>query len=124
MRLAISLLTLLLVLSAIAFGQNASSAGDRASVQEVSVPAAENTITGCLAGHHDGYRLIEKDGTMHLLMPAPENQGLRTHVGDVVTLAGYRDDNRDASASSDEGTPHGLRFFQVNEIVSDSGECK
>jgi len=124
MRLSVSLLTFLLVLSAIAFGQSANSAGDRASVQEVSVSAGETTITGCLAGRHDGYRLTEKDGTMHLLMPTPEKMGLRNHVGDIVTVGGYRDDNRDASASSDEGTPHGLRFFQVNEFVSDSGKCK
>ena len=57
-------------------------------------------------------------------MPVPENKGLRTHVGHTVTLAGYRDNDRDASASSDEGTANGLRFFQVNEIVSDSGNCK
>ncbi|HEY4900438.1 MAG TPA: hypothetical protein VIH91_06420 [Terriglobales bacterium] len=124
MRLSISLLTFLLVLSAITLGQSASSADDRASLQEVSVPAGEATITGCLVGHHDGYGLTERDGTMHLLMPVPENKGLRSHVGDIVTLAGYRDDDRDASASSDEGAPHGLRFFQVNEIVSDSGKCK
>ena len=37
MRLAVSLVTLPLVLSAIACGQNANSAGDRARVQQVSV---------------------------------------------------------------------------------------
>ena len=124
MRLSVSLLTLLLLLSAIAFGQSSSSAGDHASVKVVSVPPGETTITGCLAGRHDGYRLTEKDGTMHLLLPVPENKGLRSHVGNVVTLAGNADNDRDASASSDEGTPHGLRFFQVEEILSDSGKCK
>ena len=39
-------------------------------------------------------------------------------------LTGYRDNNRDASASSDEGTAHGMRFFQVEEIVPESGGCK
>ncbi len=124
MKLSLALCTLLLALSAIAFGQVQNAMADQPAVQEVSAPAGESTITGCLAGKHDGYRLTEKDGTMHLLLPAPENKGLRTHVGNVVTLAGYKDDNRDASASSDEGTAHGLRFFQVNEIVSDDGKCK
>jgi hypothetical protein len=124
MRLSVSLLTLLLVLSVMAFGQSANSSTNATGSKEVSVPAGETTITGCLAGQHDGYRLTEKDGTVHLLMPVPENKGLRSHVGDIVTLAGYRDNNRDASASSDEGTAHGQRFFQVNEIISGSGKCK
>lgn len=36
-------------------------------------------------------------------------------------LAGNRDLDRDASASSDERTLHGLRFFQVEDKVSDKG---
>jgi hypothetical protein len=112
------------VLSTIAFGQNAASASGNANVKDASVPAGETTITGCLSGSRDEYRLIEKDGTVHLLLPVAESKGLRSHVGNVVVLSGHKDNNRDASASSDEGTSHGQRFFQVNEIVSDSGKCK
>jgi hypothetical protein len=44
-------------------------------------------------------------------------------VGQFVQLAGQRDENRDASASSDEGTAHGLRFFQVWNVTQAQGEC-
>jgi hypothetical protein len=121
MRHAVSLVTLLLVLSAIAFGQSANSAGDRAGVQQVSVSPGESTITGCLAGHPDEYRLTENNGTMHLLIGP---NALAKYVGQMVQLTGYRDNNRDASASSDEGTAHGMRFFQVEDIVPESGKCK
>ncbi len=123
MKLSLSLVALLLLSSAIAFGQKANSANGGSSTQPASVPAGETTITGCLSGHHDEYRLTEKDGTVHLLLSAQKN-GLRSHVGNIVELAGHADNNRDASSSSDEGTAHGQRFFQVNEIISDSGKCK
>ncbi len=122
MRLAVSLVTLLLVLSPVAFAQSANSASDRSGVQQVSVSPGESTITGCLAGHPDEYRLTESDGTMHLLMGP--NDVLAKYVGRTVQLIGYRDNNRDASASSDEGTAHGMRFFQVENIVPQSGTCK
>ena len=51
------------------------------------------------------------------------NQAVGSHVGHVVQWAGNHDRNRDASAS-DEGTPHGLGFFQVEEILADQGTCK
>jgi len=73
-------------------------------------------------GHTDGFDLIEKDGTMHLLM-GPSDK-LKPFVYHWVQLGGNRDLRRDASASSDEGTPHGLRFFQVEEVPSDEGACK
>ena len=122
MRHAVSLVTLLLVLSVIAFPQSANSAGNRAGVQQVSVSPGESTITGCLAGRPDQYRLTEKNGTMHLLIGP--NDALGKHVGQMVQLTGYRDNDRDASASSDEGTAHGMRFFQVENIVSEPGNCK
>lgn len=124
MRLSVLLLALLLTLSAVAFCQDANSSANPPSAQKATISPNEKTLTGCLAGHHDGYRLTEKDGTVHQLMPVPENKGLRSHVGHIVTLGGYPDNNRDTSASSDEGTARGLRFFQVNELVSDSGNCK
>jgi hypothetical protein len=52
-----------------------------------------------------------------------DNHVLSSHVGDMVQLSGYRDNNRDASASSDNGTSHGMRFFLVESVVSDSGKC-
>jgi hypothetical protein len=122
MRLVASLVTLLLVLSAIALGQSANPASDPAGVRQVTLKPGETTITGCLAGSTDAYRLTEKNGTYHLLIGP--NKVLAQHVGQIVQLAGYRDNNRDASASSDEGTVHGMRFFQVEDIVSQAGTCK
>lgn len=123
MKFAFSLVAFLLLLGTIAFGQDANSANSGSIAKPASVPAGETSITGCLSGHHDEYRLTEKDGTVHLLLSAQKN-GLRSHVGNIVELAGHADNNRDASSSSDEGTAHGQRFFQVNEIISDSGKCK
>lgn len=122
MRHSVSLVTLLLVLSVLAFGQSANYASGPAGVQQASVTKGETTITGCLAGHREEYRLTESDGTMHLLIGP--NDALGKHVGQMVQLTGYRDNNRDASASSDEGTAHGMRFFQVENIVPESGNCK
>jgi hypothetical protein len=59
---------------------------------------------------------------MRLLMRPSNN--LTPYVYHWVQLGGNRDLRRDASASSDEGTPYGLRFFQVEEVLSDEGACK
>jgi len=58
---------------------------------------------------------------MHLLMGQTD---LSNHAGHTVQLVRYADDDRDASASSDEGTPVPPRFFLVEEVASDSGKCK
>ena len=58
---------------------------------------------------------------MRLLMGS--NGKLKSYVGHWVELGGNRDSRRDASASSDEGTAHGLRFFQVEEVLADQGSC-
>ena len=121
MRSVASLVTLLLVLSVIALGQGVQSSSSSATLQTVSGPSSESVISGCLSGHPDSYRLTEPNGTFHLLMD--ENNVLGQHVGETVQLSGYRDNNRDASASSDQGTPHGMRFFLVDSVVSDSGQC-
>ena len=54
------------------------------------------------------YRLTEKDGTMHLLMG--EAVALDRHVGHIVELVGYKDNDRNASASSDEVPRMGCAF--------------
>jgi hypothetical protein len=110
------LVTLLLVVSAVVFSLSAKS------VEEISVPYTPATISGCLHGNPDSYTLTERDGTVHYLMG--QSDALSSHVGHKVQLQGLKDDDRDASASGDEGTPHGLRFFSVEQIVSDSGTCK
>lgn len=88
-------------------GQSSASNMGKADAGDKGQPTK---ITGCLEGSSWQYRLVEKNGTTHMLMG--ENSKLGSHVGDMVTLQGYRDNNRDASASSDSGMMHGQRFFK------------
>lgn len=118
----LSLIALLLVISAAAWAQNANSASDRVGLQQVSVPTGQSMITGCLQGQPHNYRLTERGGTFHLLMG--ESDALSSHLNHQVQLVGYKDNDRDASASSDEATPHGMRFFRVEDIAADLGSCK
>jgi hypothetical protein len=118
MRLVISLFSLLLAASLTAFGQSASTNHEHPD-PEATGPSTQ--IFGCLQGSPGAYRLISQSGNPHLLIG--DEESLRSHLGDRVTLQGYRDDNRDASASSDQGTPHGMRFFQVEDVTADSGKC-
>lgn len=118
----LSLIALLLVISAAAWAQNANSASDRVGLQQVSVPTGQSMITGCLQGQPHNYRLIEKDGTFHLLMG--ESDALSLHANHNGQLIRYKDNDRDASTSSDESTPRGMRFFRVENIASDSGSCR
>ena len=118
MRIVISLLALLLIVALSTLGQSKSSSMGQAD------PAATSPLTessGCLQGTSGAYRLVRADGTVHLLMG--DDEVLKGHVGDTVTLKGYRDTNRDASASSDEGTAHGLRFFQVDGVATENSKC-
>lgn len=118
MRFAISLLALLLAAAGSTIAQNKSSYLGQADPAAAG-PTAQ--ISGCLQGTLDDYRLLAESGNPHLLLG--DNAVLKDHVGDRVTLQGYRDNNRDASASSDEGTAHGMRFFQVDSVTADKGKC-
>jgi hypothetical protein len=117
MRLTTFLLTLLLAAAVSCIGQN-KSYSDQADPRAMG-PTTQ--ISGCLHGSANGYRLVADSGNSHLLIG--DYTALKDHVGDRVTLQGYRDNNRDASASSDEGTPHGMRFFQVDNVTADNGKC-
>ncbi len=118
MRLAISVLVLMLAAAVSTFAQSKSSYLGQA---DPAATGPTTQISGCLQGTPNSYRLIAESGNPHLLIGG-EN-ALNGHVGDRVTLQGYRDNNRDASASSDEGTAHGMRFFQVDNVVADTGKC-
>jgi|SRR5208283_1715863 len=122
MRVVLSVAILALTCFALASAQTTNPGGASPALQKANLSPGETTVTGCLQGKTDGYYLTEKDGTMRLLMGP--NEELRQHVDHWVQLGGNRDNRRDASASSDEGTPHGLRFFQVEEILADQGTCK
>ena len=117
MRLMASLLVLLLAAAVSCIGQNKSYSGQADA--RATGPTAQ--ISGCLQGTTNSYRLVAESGNSHLLIG--DYTDLKSHVGDRVTLDGYRDNNRDASASGDEGTPHGARFFQVDHLAADNGKC-
>jgi len=121
MRIATCLAIFVLCCFALSSAQNINLAS-ASPAPTASLGTGETTVTGCLRGRTDEFYLVEKDGTTRLLMGP--NEKLNSYVGHWVELGGNRDNRRDASASSDEGTPHGLRFFQVEEILADQGACK
>ena len=119
MRFIVSLLALMVAMGISSFGQSSASAMGKADPSATGAPVQ---ISGCLQGTAQEYRLVEKNGTSHLLIG--DGHALEQHAGDIVTLDGYRDNNRDASASRDNGTEHGMRFFQVSGVATDNGKCK
>jgi len=118
MKFTISVLVLMLAAAVSTFAQSKSSYLGQA---DPAATGPTTQISGCLQGTPNSYRLIAESGNPHLLIG--DESSLSSHVGDRVTLQGYRDNTRDASASSDNGTPHGMRFFQVENVAADHGEC-
>jgi hypothetical protein len=115
MRTAVSILVLCFAASMSLFAQSNSSTASQANPAASGQPTQ---ITGCLQGKSQEYRLVEKDGTMHLLVG--DNSAMAGHVGNEVTLVGYRDNRRDASSSMG----HASNYFQVQSLSSDNGKCK
>ncbi len=115
MRFASLFFSLLLMAPVIGFAQNANDQGNNMNSQE-------HTIRGCLAGSPNQYRLTTKNGTTHMLMG--DEQDLGSHVGQMVELSGKADNNRDASASSNNGMMNGQRFFRVDSVKEIQGNCK
>ena len=115
MRISTLLAIVLLASFALAAAQNPTT-----DPPQVNSPGA-STLTGCLKGSVNQYYVVEKNGTRHVLLA--KGHDLSSYVDHMVTVTGKADNNRDASASSDEGTAHGNRFFSVDS-VSDQGACK
>jgi hypothetical protein len=122
MRRSLCLLTILLVTPAFAYSQTQTPSAAHDRQNQTAQAKNESTVTGCLTGKTDQYQLVDQAGTTHLLFN-PTVQ-LHDYVGQSVTLAGERDVQRDASASSDEGTAHGMGFFRVTQVTGKSGPCK
>lgn len=118
MRLAISLLVLMLVGALGTFAQSNSPYLGQGDPGATGPPLQ---ISGCLQRTSDSYRFIADSGNPHLLIG--DEKTVNSHEGDRATLQGYRDYNRDASASGDEGMSHGMRSFQVENIAADKGKC-
>src|SRR5271166_117976 len=115
MRIPMILAIVLLAAMALATAQNPTSESTQLNTPPTS------TLTGCLKGSVNQYYVVEKNGTTHVLLARGHN--LSPYVNHMVTLTGQADNNRDASASSDEGTARGNRFFAVDS-VDDQGACK
>lgn len=114
----------LVTLLVLTFASSVSLLAQSSASMDKANPAAtgpSTQITGCLAGKSQQYRLVETNGTAHALMG--DDKTLGEHVGHMVTLDGYRDNDRDASASGNNGMSRGMRFFQVNNVASDNGKC-
>jgi hypothetical protein len=122
MRGTLFLLTILLVTPALAYCQNEPSRATENSYRQSAPQESNSTLTGCLTGKPDEYQVTDQEGTTHLLFSPTVN--LSSHVGQSVTLQGEQDVRRDASASSDEGTAHGMHFFRVLAVTQTSGACK
>jgi hypothetical protein len=121
MRISFVLLTILSVTPVLAFSQNeplSATPNDRQAMQQQDV----RTLTGCLTGKPDQYQLVDQSGTQHLIFNPDVN--LSSYVGHSIQLMGISDASRDASASSDEGTAHGMSFFKVAQVNKDLGACK
>ena|SRR5271166_5628594 len=115
MRIPMLLAIALLAGMALATAQNPTP-----EPPQVNTPPT-STVTGCLKGSVNQYYVVEKNGTRHVLLA--KGHDLSPYVNHMVTLTGKADNNRDASASSDEGTARGNRFFAVDS-VDDQGACK
>jgi len=108
------------VLVATAQDSGSQNAAQR-TTNEPPQMSGSSTLTGCLGGSRSQYYVIEKNGTEHVLLT--KNRDLSKYVKHEVTVTGLADTNRDASASSDEGTAHGNRFFSL-DTITDIGACK
>lgn len=115
MRTAVSILVLSFAAAMSLPAQSNSSTMGQANPAASGQPTQ---ISGCLKGNSQEYRLVEKDGTIHMLVG--DNNALEGHVGDEVRLVGYRDNRRDASSSMG----HASNYFQVQSLSSDNGKCK
>jgi len=110
MRKILFVTTVLMVASALAFGQTGtpSTQGGKRS-----------TITGCLtSSKHDTYRLVDQKGVMNMVYSSTVH--LDPYVGKFVTLIG----NQSATPSRDEGMGKPMPHFVVLEVQPASGTCK
>ena len=120
MRVSMLLATILFGGVLFATAQDSGSQAKRVTADPPQT-SGSSTITGCLGGSRHQYYVVEKNGTTHVLIA--KNRDLTQYVKHEVTVTGLEDTNRDASASSDEGTAHGERFFSL-DTITDQGACK
>lgn len=99
------------------FSQNSQSAPSTGSPQSVT-PGHRTTITGCLTGEPDHYRLTDEKGVTNIIYGTTVH--LDSYVGRPVTLLGVQS----ATPSTDTGTARPMPHFKVLEVHPASGNCK
>lgn len=107
------LLTVMAVASVLAFGQADANQNNKPAKQ-----SKHETMTGCLTGKIDEYRLKDEKGKTVLLYS--NNINLESYVGQSVTVVG----DQAATPSTDPGTGRPLPHFKVFEVHPGSGACK
>jgi hypothetical protein len=116
MRGSLFLLTVLAVSPAVALSQTDAPS----AAQESKAPKqhTHTTITGCLGGKPDQYRLKDEKGKTALLYSTKID--LASYVGQSVTVVG----DQSATPSTDPGTGRPLPHFKVWEVKPGPGTCK
>ena len=82
------------------------------------IPGHRTTITGCLTGEPDHYRLTDQKGVTNIVVSTTVH--LDSYVGRPVTLVGVQS----ATPSTDTGTARPMPHFKVLELHPESGSCK
>jgi hypothetical protein len=112
------LLTILVFMAALAFSQTDTQNATQNSNRQTATSEHRSTITGCLTGQPDHYRLKDQNGVTNMLL-SPTVQ-VDSYVGQFVTLVGIQS----ATPSTDTGTARPMPHFKVLEVHPASGKCK
>ena len=116
MRGSLVVLIILVVTPGLAFSQNTQSPPN--SNPQSVIPGHRATITGCLTGEPDHYRLKDQTGVTNMIYSTAVH--LDSYVGQPVTLVGVQS----ATPSTDTGTARPMPHFKVLEVHPASGNCK
>lgn len=117
MRGSLLALVILAVTAGLAVSQDNKNAPANSNPRDVR-PGNRTTITGCLTGESDHYRLTDQKGVTNIVYGSSAE--LDSYVGKPVTLLG----DQSATPSTDTGTAHPMPHFKVIEVHPESGSCK
>ena len=116
MRGRVLVLIILTVTAGLAFSQHSQNTPPNSNPQSV-IPGNRTTITGCLTGEPDHYRLKDEKGVTNMVYSTTVH--LNSYVGQPVTLLGVQS----ATPSNDTGTARPMPHFKVLEVHPASGNC-
>jgi hypothetical protein len=117
MRSSLFAVITLAVTIGLAVAQDNQNAPPNSNPQNVT-PGHRTTITGCVSGEPDHYRLTDQKGVTNILYGSSAK--LDSYVGKPVTLLGVQS----ATPSTDTGTARPMPHFKVLEVHPESGSCK